>query len=100
MEVPLLDSLNIFEVSTHPLNNSHQTPPEVPGNQRENAWILSKRIENIGDIFSQSRNRCRSVSVAPVLYIAPGEIVQRTKIGAVQQPALAPLFFGAENGSK
>ncbi len=59
MRVPLLDSLNynIFNVSTFPLHNSLQTPPEVPGNQRENAQILSKRVKNISDIFSQSRNR-------------------------------------------
>ncbi len=61
MGVPLLDSLNynIFYVSTLPLHNSLQTPPEVLGNQWENAWILSKRVESIGDIFLQSRNRCR-----------------------------------------
>ncbi len=45
---------NIFDVSTHAFYNSLQTPPEVLGNQRENAQILSKRVENIGDIFSQS----------------------------------------------
>ncbi len=52
MGVPLLDSLNynIFDASTVPLHNSLQTP----GNQWENARILSKRVENIGDIFSQS----------------------------------------------
>ncbi len=73
MEVPLLDSLNynIFDASTLPLHNSLQMPLEVPGNQRENAQILSKRVENIGDIFSQSRNRYQSVCVVPVLYIAP-----------------------------
>ncbi len=95
MVVPLLDSLNynIFGVSTLPLHNSLQTPPEVPGNQQENVRILSKQVENIGDIFSQSRNRCRSVCVALVLYIAPEEIVQRTEIGAVRQPAPDPLFL-------
>ncbi len=56
-EYPLLDGLNynIFDVSTLPLHNSHQTPPEVPGNQRENARILSKRVENIGDIFCRAK---------------------------------------------
>ncbi len=74
MGVPLLDCLNynIFYVSTLPLHHSLQMPPKVPGNQRENARILWKRVENIGDIFSQSRNRCRSVW-------APEEIVQRTE---------------------
>ncbi len=105
---PLLDGLNynifglnynIFDVSTLPFHNALQTPLKVPRNQRENARILSKRVENIGDIFSQSRNRCRSVCVAPVLYIAPEEIVQRTEIGAVPRPAPAP-FFLAENGTK
>ncbi len=54
MGVPLLDSLNynIFNVSTLPLHNSLQTPLEVPGNQQENARILSKQIENISNIFS------------------------------------------------
>ncbi len=94
MEVLLLDSLNynIFDMSTVPLHNSLKTAAEVLGNQRENALILSKRVENIGDIFSQSRNHCRSVCVALVLYIAPGEIVQRTEIKAVRRPAPAPLF--------
>ncbi len=63
------------------------------GNQRENAWILSKWVENIEDIFLQSRNRCRSVCVAPVLYIAPEETVQRTETEAVQRPVPAPFFF-------
>ncbi len=60
MGVSFLDSLNynIYNVSTLPLHNSLRTPLEVPGNQRENARILSKQVENIGDIFSQSRNRC------------------------------------------
>ncbi len=54
MGVLLLDSLNynIFHVSTLPLHNSLQTPLEVPGNQQENARILSKRVENIGDTLS------------------------------------------------
>ncbi len=71
MGVALLDSLNynIFDVSNLLPRNSLQTPLEVLGNQRENARILSKRVENIRDIFSQSRNRW-SVCVAPVLYIA------------------------------
>ncbi len=47
MGVPLLDSLNYkFNVSTLPLHNLLQTTPEVPGNQRENARILLKRVEN------------------------------------------------------
>ncbi len=77
IRVPLLDSLNykIFDVSTLSLHNSLQTPLEVPGNQREIARILSKRVENIGDIFSQRQNRCQSDCVAPVLSIAPEEIV-------------------------
>ncbi len=93
MGVPLLDSLNyiIFHVSTLPLPNSLQTPPEVPHNQRESAWILSKRVENIGDISLQSRHCYQSVCVTLVLYIAPEEIVQRTKIRAVRKPAPAPL---------
>ncbi len=55
MGVPLLDSLNynIFDMSSLPLHNSLQMPLEVPGNQRENARIISKRVENIDDIFSQ-----------------------------------------------
>ncbi len=98
MRVSLLDSLNynIFDVSTLPLHNSLQTPPKVLSNQRENAGILSKRVKNIGDIFSQSRNRCRSVSIAPVLYIDPEEIVQRTEIGAVWRPAPAPFFLSGK----
>ncbi len=82
MGVPLLDSLNynIFDVSTLPIHNSHQTPLEVLCNKWENARILSKRVENISDIFSQSRNCCQSVYVALVLYIALEEIVQ-TEIG-------------------
>ncbi len=95
MGVPLLDSLNynIFNVSTLP-HNSLQTPPEDSSNQRENARILSTRVENIGDIFSQSQNRCRSDCVAPVLYIAPEEIVQRTEIGLYgRRPAPALLFL-------
>ncbi len=77
MGIPLLDYLNynIFDVSTRPFHNSLQTPPEVLDNQRENARIFSKQIENMGDIFSQSRNHCWSVCVTPVLYIAPEEIV-------------------------
>ncbi len=95
MGVPLLDSLNynIFDVSTLPLHNSLQIPPKVPGNQRENAWILSKRVENIGDIFSQSLNYCRSICVVPVLYIAPEEVVQKTEIG-LYGGQLQPSFFG------
>ncbi len=95
MGVPLLDSLNyiIFDVSTLPIHNSLQTPPEVPSYQRENARILSRRVENIGDIFSQSRNRCRFVCVALVRYIASKEIVQKTEIGAAWRPAPVPLFF-------
>ncbi len=43
MGVPLLDTLNynIFDVSILP-------------HQRKNAQILSKWVENIGNIFSQS----------------------------------------------
>ncbi len=95
MGVPLLDSLNynIFDVFTLPLHNSLQTSPEVKGNQWETARILSKRVKNIGDIFSLSRNHCRSVYIAPVLYIAPEEIVQRAEIGAVRWPAPAPFFL-------
>ncbi len=97
MRVPLLDSLNynIFDVSTLSLYNSLQTPPEVPDKQRENARILSKRVENIGDIFSQSRTRW-SVCVAPVFYIALEEIVQRIEIGVVQRPAPAPFFLSGK----
>ncbi len=62
----------------------------------ENARILSKQVKNICDIFSQSRNCCRSVCIAPVLYIAPEKIVQRTEIGSVQQPAPAPFFLSGE----
>ncbi len=53
MGVPFLESLNynIFDVSNLPLHNSLQTPLEVPGNQRENARILSKRVKNICDIL-------------------------------------------------
>ncbi len=95
MGVPLFDSLNynIFDMSTLPLHNLLQRPTEVPGNQRENARILSKQVKNIGDIFSLSQNLCWSVCVAPILYIAPEEIVQRIEIGAVQLPAPAPIFF-------
>ncbi len=95
MGVPSLDSLNynIFYVSTLPLHNSLQTPLEVPGNQQENARILSKRVKNIGDIFSQSQNCCRSVCVVSVHYITPEKIIQRTEIGAVWQPAPASIFF-------
>ncbi len=58
MGVPLLDSLNynIFHMSTLPLHNSLQTPPEVPGNQRENARILMlilfRRAEIIVGLFA------------------------------------------------
>ncbi len=98
MGVPLLHSLNynIFDVSTLPLHNSLQMPSEVPGNQRENAWIFSKQVENMGDIFSQTRNRCPFVCVAPVLYITPVEIVQRTEIRAVWRLAPAPLFLSGK----
>ncbi len=94
MGVLLLDSLNyiIFDVSILPLHNSLQTPPKVLGNQQENGRILSKRVKNIGDMFSQSRNRCPSVCVAPVLYIAPEEIIQRTEIG-LHGRQLQPPFF-------
>ncbi len=94
MGVPLLDSLNynIFDVSILPLHNSLQTPLEVLGNQWENGQILSKGVENIGDIFLQSWNRCRSVCVAPILYTAPEEIVQRTEIG-LYGSQLQPPFF-------
>ncbi len=98
MGVPLLDGLNynIFNVSTLPIHNSLQTPPEVLGNQLDNARILSKQVENIGDIFSQSRNFCRSVCVAPVLYIASEEVVQKTEIEAARRPALASLFLSGK----
>ncbi len=101
MGVPLLDSLNynIFNVTTLPLHNLLQTPPEIPGNQWENARILSKRVENIDDIFSQSRNCCWSVCIAPVFYIAPDEIVQRTEI-ELYDGQLQPPFFWVENSSK
>ncbi len=101
MGLPLLDSLNykIFDVSTLPPHNSLQTPPEVPGNQWENARILSKRVKNIGDIFSQNWNRCRFVCIARVLYIAPEEIVQRTEIG-LYGGHLQPRFFLAESSLK
>ncbi len=91
----MLDILNynIFDVPTLSLRNSLQTSLEVPGNQQKNARILSKRVENIGDIFSQNRNHCRSVCVAPVLYIASEEIVQKIEIKAVRWPAPAPVFF-------
>ncbi len=94
MGVPLLDSLNynIFDVSNLPLHNSLQTPLEVLGNQRENDRIFSKWVQNIGNIFSQCWNR-QSVCIAPVLYTAPEEIVQRTEIEAVQWPVPAPPFF-------
>ncbi len=93
MGVPLLDRLNynIFDVSTLPLYNLLQMPLEVPDNQRENALILSKRVENIGDIFLQSRNRW-SVCAASVFYIAAEEIVQRTEIG-LYNGQLQPPFF-------
>ncbi len=93
MGVPMLDSLNynIFDVCTLPLHNSLQTHPEVSGNQWKNARILSKRVENIDDIFSQSRSR-RSVYVALVLYLAPEEIVQRTDIGLYGNQLQAPFF--------
>ncbi len=101
MGVPLLNSLNynIFDVSTVPLYNSLQMSPKVLGNQRENARILSNRVENIGTIFLQSRNRCWSVCIAPVLYIAPEEIVYRTDIG-LYGSQIQPPFFKAKNGSK
>ncbi len=94
MGVLLLNSLNynFFDVSNLPLHNSLQTSLEVPGNQRENARIISKRVENIGDIYLQSRHRCWSVCVAPVLYIAPEETVHRTEIGALRRTAPSPLF--------
>ncbi len=98
MRVPLLDSLNynILDVSTLPLHNSLQTPLEVPGNQQENARILWKRVENIGDIFSQSRNRCHSVCVALVLCIDLEKIVQKNEIGAVRLPAPVTLFLSGK----
>ncbi len=90
----MLDSLNynIFDVSTLPLHNSLQMHPEVPGNQREKALILSNRVENIGDIFSLRRNRCRSVCVSLVLYIAPEEIVQRLRSGFMAASSSPPFF--------
>ncbi len=101
MGVSLLDSLNynIFDVSTLHLHNSLQTPPEVTVDQRENERIFLKRVKNIGDMFLQCRNRCRSVCVAAVLYIAPEEIVQRTEIGLYSGQLQSP-FFLVENGSK
>ncbi len=95
MGVPLLDSLNynIFDVTTLPLHNSLQAPPEVPGNQWENprssqseskmSVILFRRAEIVVGLFAW----------VLVLYKTPEEIVQRTEIRLYSGQLQSPFFW-------